>query len=205
MTISNNINDLQQDGLTLVCRAAQWGFDTVVKDLHSRRADVSKPSSAGHAPLHFACENGHTSTARTLIALGANARTCTSWGQSPLLLASAGGDLELMQLLYQSGGSINAASNTGFTPLMKAATLGRDNIVSWLIDQKAQVNGQNTVCSPDIDRDGVRDGGCLLFALMMHCAWGFVIYSHLPYSLLLSSPLLSSPPSYPICAPSCFT
>ena len=73
------------------------------------------------SPLDFACLNGRSDLATTLIERGADINKANNNGATPLYIASQEGHVEVVRVLVERGADINKAMNEGATPLYIAS------------------------------------------------------------------------------------
>ncbi|KAF4985886.1 hypothetical protein FDECE_16248 [Fusarium decemcellulare] len=107
--------------------------DIVLQDI---LPNVNSRDISGRVPLHYACENGRTSIARTLLHYGAEIDVCGRDGTTPLHCAAKGGNSDVLELLLQTGANADVRDAWGRTPLHWAAYQGHTTIVKLLAQQE---------------------------------------------------------------------
>lgn len=89
------------DGDTLLMRAAAAGRSGMAEDLLAVGADAAAANLEGRTALHFAAAAGHAETARLLLDRGASA---AAGGYPPQIDAAEAGDADLFRLLHDASG-----------------------------------------------------------------------------------------------------
>lgn len=117
--------------------------------LRGRRDAVNSHSPDGWTPLGLAAYFGAESSARLLLATGADLalRSTNPSGNTPLHAAVAGKRHRLVELLIEAGADINATDANGWTPLNLAAREGVTRTIDYLLAHGADptitaANGQ---------------------------------------------------------------
>ncbi len=135
--------------LVLPLRAAPASLaDAVEKnDLATARAllapaTVNAAQPDGMTALHWAAYHDDPTTAKLLLAAGADAKSANRYGVTPLSLACTNGNAELVRLLLAAGADANAPLHGGETPLMTAARTGRPEPVKLLLAAGADANAR---------------------------------------------------------------
>jgi ankyrin repeat protein len=134
--------------------ACQLGASEVVREM-VRRGGWSLNEGVGDTndtPLLLSCYNGHLSTAKALIAAGADVNRADAHGWSPLNLACLGGTLDLLELLLKAGVDTDKTTGDGRSPLYVAAQNQQPAVVSRLLRhgvdiEKRQVDGWTAIHS----------------------------------------------------------
>ncbi|MBR5522517.1 MAG: ankyrin repeat domain-containing protein [Akkermansia sp.] len=137
----------------LACNATTWAQGTY--PLHDA-IKAGKPSAvkaamksgrindfngAGMTPLMVAAMYDRSTSARTLIAAGANADlTTTQYGTTALMMAAINGYHEVVAELIAGGANLNIRNKSGFTALMLAAQKGHADVVRLLVQAGADAN-----------------------------------------------------------------
>ena len=57
---------------------------SIIEEIIKKGADVNKADKDGQTPLHYACYNGHTETARALIEKEADVNKANKYGWTPI-------------------------------------------------------------------------------------------------------------------------
>ncbi|RYP70407.1 hypothetical protein DL769_004969 [Monosporascus sp. CRB-8-3] len=84
-------------------RAASKGFETVVKLLLEKDADLEAKTRDGRTPLMCAAEHGHEAVVKLLLEKGAHLEAKDTRGQTPLMLAAENGHEAIVKLLLEKG------------------------------------------------------------------------------------------------------
>ncbi|XP_041315523.1 ankyrin repeat domain-containing protein 17 isoform X4 [Pyrgilauda ruficollis] len=125
--------------LSLACSG---GRQEVVELLLARGANKEHRNVSDYTPLSLAASGGYVNIIKILLNAGAeiNSRTGSKLGISPLMLAAMNGHTAAVKLLLDMGSDINAQIETNRnTALTLACFQGRNEVVSLLLDRKANV------------------------------------------------------------------
>uniref|UniRef100_T1IU24 Uncharacterized protein n=1 Tax=Strigamia maritima TaxID=126957 RepID=T1IU24_STRMM len=125
--------------LSLACSGGRY---EVVEILLARNANKEHRNVSDYTPLSLAASGGYVNVIKLLLNFGAeiNSRTNSKLGISPLMLAAMNGHTAAVKLLLDNGGDINAQIETNRnTALTLACFQGRHEVVSLLVDRKANV------------------------------------------------------------------
>ncbi len=109
--------------------------------------DLYEEGQGGFTPLLFAARNGDLSSARLLIAAGANVNDTTPGGATPLVIAAFSGQSELAQQLLEAGANPNAA-DAGYAALHLAILRGDLPLTKKLLAKGADPNAAITRSTP---------------------------------------------------------
>ncbi len=151
ITLSIGVNAAESP----IADAAARGDRDAVMALLKKAADVNAAQGDGMTALHWAAMNGDAELAEMLIVAGANVRATTRLGTyTPVYLASQQGHAAVLQALIAAGADVKGGTPNGTTPLMVAAASGSVEAVKALVENGAEVNGQ----------DGVRQQTPLMYA-----------------------------------------
>ena len=130
--------------------AAYGGHDKIVELLVRAQANVEDVANAlKNTPLHVACEQGHTATARAILKAsrahgGATTRAAKQRaqyyfvnrrnrdGMTALHLASRGGHMGTVQFLVDHKADPNRRNQQGEDPISSARTAGQESVAEWL-------------------------------------------------------------------------
>ena len=130
--------------------AAYGGHDKLVEMLVRAQANVEDVANAlKNTPLHVACEQGHTATARAILKAsrahgGATTRAAKQRaqyyfvnrrnrdGMTALHLASRGGHMGTVQFLVDHKADPNRRNQQGEDPISSARTAGQESVAEWL-------------------------------------------------------------------------
>ena len=131
MHTKNSINNLDEEGFSLLHLNAKDGNTEIVQKLIEDGADIEiKDKKNGSTPLLWACQNGHTHVVKTLLEKGANVKAASFLKKTALHFASQSGQVNLVETLLKEGLHINAKDNDGTTPLMETCCKGKISEVS---------------------------------------------------------------------------
>ena len=84
-----NVDDVDDDGRTLLYVAAQHGNAFAARLLISNGANIEARNDTGYTPLHIAAEAGKPETLEYCLQNNANLNNIeNSWGSSPIICAS---------------------------------------------------------------------------------------------------------------------
>ncbi|GAB6028256.1 hypothetical protein CHUAL_002439 [Chamberlinius hualienensis] len=125
--------------LSLACSGGRY---EVVELLLNRSANKEHRNVSDYTPLSLAASGGYVNIIKLLLNHGAeiNSRTGSKLGISPLMLAAMNGHTAAVRLLLDMGSDINAQIETNRnTALTLACFQGRQEVVSLLVDRKANV------------------------------------------------------------------
>lgn len=130
------------DGFTPLMEAVKSGKLARLTLVLSEKPDVSARTIEGVEALALAAEIGHAGMVRRL--LNAGARALPAAGSiRPLPQAVRAGSLETVKLLVEHKADVNEPGGNGKTPLILAAQNGHEDIISYLLERGAEVNGRN--------------------------------------------------------------
>jgi len=126
------VNVSDEDGVTPLHNAAQYGHEGVVKLLIDAAADVNAANKDGVTPLYVASLNGHVEVVKLLINAGADINAADNDGGVPLSLAASNGHVEVARLLINIGAALSFANNEDHLPLNLAASNWHLEVVKLL-------------------------------------------------------------------------
>ncbi len=146
--IAQALVDLGAD-VDIFTAAALNNANRLAMALRGRQDAVNSHSPDGWTPLGLAAYFGAESSARLLLATGADLmlRSTNPTGNTPLHAAVAGKCHRLVELLVEAGADINATDANGWTPLHLAAHEGPVTTIDYLLAHGANptipaANGQ---------------------------------------------------------------
>jgi hypothetical protein len=121
------------------------GSDEIVQLLIDAGADIEGATSlgaGGEHPLHLAAARAsRASTARLLVARGAQLNAHDARGRTPLITAVLANNIEVADVLLGAGADLEPAdSKRDHSPLSWAACWGRITTVEFLLSKGAQIN-----------------------------------------------------------------
>ena len=125
-------------GATALMSAAMRGRTESVEFLLKAKPDLNLRDKRGLTALSHAARNGYEEICAMLIKAGADPEDKKVGGWTDLMVAVAAGDLPAAKKALAAGDDVQAASKEeGSMALHIAVRLGRNEMVRWLIDQKA--------------------------------------------------------------------
>jgi len=164
-----NVNARAARGQTALMWAVAQKHPDVVKVLLAHGADVHARSDVwsqvmavpphgrleynraiphgGDTPLMFATRVGDLSSAKLLVAAGANVNDADAWGVSATVLAAHSGYGELVEFLLEKGADPNSAA-AGFTALHEAIMRRDEKTVTALLARGADPNAPLRTWTP---------------------------------------------------------
>lgn len=139
-----DVNAPQPDGSTAWHWAAHWNDLDMAELLVRHRADASRRTDLGVAPLFLACENGSAAMIGRLLTAGADARAALPSGETALMACAKSGSLEAVDLLLAKKAEPNmqVADTHAQTAVMWAAAEGHGAIVARLVAAGADPNAR---------------------------------------------------------------
>lgn len=94
-------------------------------------------------PLHLALANGATTTARYLLAQGADPNAANQQGITPFHLAVRNNHLALAKQMLENGADLETADNEGLTALLHSMETGSLAMTAWLLQSKANIHARS--------------------------------------------------------------
>lgn len=132
------------DNITALILSAEKGHIETVSFLLQNGADVQAKNSTGMTALQKAARGGHTDILKLLLSHGAKLSGGDHFIKTPLMEAAHGGHLETVKFLLESGEiNVNKKDRVGTTALMLAAYHAHHEVLTYLLNQGAEVNTQN--------------------------------------------------------------
>jgi ankyrin repeat protein len=129
-----------EEGLSLLMRAAREGNLELVDFLVRSRANVRARTSWGDSAMSLAGQKGHTAVIRRLIEGGGEVNQP---GWSAILYAAMEGHVDTVKLLLDKGANPDSRAPSQLTPLMIASRNGHIEVVRLLLAAKADPNAKN--------------------------------------------------------------
>ncbi|CAF4113390.1 unnamed protein product, partial [Rotaria magnacalcarata] len=142
--------DLHIENQTPLLMACTKNHETIIRHLIESGANVNLTSERGSSPLLAICQHNNVGLARSLIQNGARydveAKNLYDGKINGLIVAAESGSFETLRLLVEAGLDVNykiegQGETAGRTPLFCACAKGFQDIVEYLIDRGADVNG----------------------------------------------------------------
>ncbi|CAH1795019.1 unnamed protein product, partial [Owenia fusiformis] len=120
--------------------AASKGLHNVIVNLCAKGADVNMKDKRGSLPIHRACMFGHVEAVSALLTRNSNINTKMGRaGSTPLFIAIEKNDTPIVRLLLANGANANI-QGVYEGPLHKAVKVKNIDIVSALVDHRADIN-----------------------------------------------------------------
>lgn len=143
-----NINSLDENGETLLYKAAREGDGARLKALLSVKADPNIRAKDASTPLMAAVSHHpeNLDNINVLIKAGADINASLDSNGSSLIfkLIEENKDPKLIELLIKSGAKINLKNALGDTPLIAAAAKAKDDkTINLLLENGADINAKN--------------------------------------------------------------
>ena len=137
--IDVNIRDL--GGNTPLMISANYNCPKNLKTLLQNKANTSLFNNDLNSALHLSCAGNHLESTKVLIQNGANPNADAGNKKTPLINAIKGKpNLKIIDLLLSNGADINYG-NGNATPLMFAISYKNLELVKYLLDRGAEING----------------------------------------------------------------
>ena len=152
--IGLDLNWAEPDGGTTAAYiSAQEGHVQCLSLLGLHKADLSKATKIGWAPIHIACQNGRLDCIEVLCDHGidANVRTADEYGNTPAIISSQNGHVKCLALVSDRGADLNLADNFGNTVVHKASQYGHLKILFLLVSRRANLNKKNKYGETPLD------------------------------------------------------
>jgi ankyrin repeat protein len=143
-----DVNAKNKDGNTPLHLASWKEHEAVVSILLEKGANVDAKNDIGYTPLHDACMCRKDAIISLLLEKGADQTITNNKGETPLqklinydlLSASIIGDLKKVKQAIENGANVHAKEFRGSPPLHSASRRGHDAVVSFLLENGADVN-----------------------------------------------------------------
>ncbi len=137
---TNLINEVDQDGESLLYKAAEHGRIDEISVLLENGANVEQEDNAGRRPLHIVALQGHYTAFKLLVDEGkADIHSKTNIGSSMLLMAARSGNTGLILHLLSHGLNIDECNADGLFPLAGAAFNGHLSAMKLLLERGANM------------------------------------------------------------------
>lgn len=112
-----------EEGYTLLSRAAEQGHKAVVRSLISKGIGIDRANRAGDTALHLAAREGHGAIVGILLDAGAAIDRKSKHGLSPLLESLSRGHINTAMMLVDRGADVDSKGRAGRTALIHATAL----------------------------------------------------------------------------------
>gem|GEM_PF-844634 len=134
ISLGANLEQTNNEGKTLITRAAEYGKNEEIDQLLSFGANIDTRDKGGRAPLHGACMFGKHDTVLHLIERGADVKAVDSNGNNGLHhTVSYEGGSETVRVLIEHGVDVNQKNSSGQVPWFLLRRPGHD-VESGVID-----------------------------------------------------------------------
>ncbi len=158
-----DVNMKDQDGVTLLMRAASAGRADMVKLLVSKGADVNAKTSGGVNALMMACVGGYADAAAALISAKADVRATDNQGRTALMAAASSGSRTAVDALLKAGVDVGVKDASGGTALTYAAAEGQAEAADALQAHGAKPSNTELIlaagrCNASIVQSFVKSG-----------------------------------------------
>ncbi|MBI2792521.1 MAG: ankyrin repeat domain-containing protein [Gammaproteobacteria bacterium] len=141
----NNIDACDNQGMTALSLAAQYGHVNIVALLLEYYPSVNAKDSKGRTPLMWAIENGHEEVVRLLLENNADVEIHDPQRNTPLHLAIEKNSLNIIELLLKHKANPEIPFREGFlkyySPLTFAAYKNQVELFELLLKSGASVQG----------------------------------------------------------------
>ncbi|CAF1612842.1 unnamed protein product, partial [Didymodactylos carnosus] len=146
-TVAKELRIENQTPLLIACMK---NFENIIKFLIENGANVNVTSDRGSSPFLAICQHNNVDLATLLIKHGARydveAYNLYDGKINGLIVAAESGSFDILKLLVENGLDVNykiegKGETAGRTPLFCACAKGYQNIVQYLIQKGADVNG----------------------------------------------------------------
>lgn len=107
------------------------------QNIDAQTVDVNAQNDYGYTALHWAAEENHISTVKTLLERGADIESRNKYLDTPLLKASKNGHFQMVKLLLDWNVNFDCQNQKGHTPLMYACHRNYKRIVKILLEKGA--------------------------------------------------------------------
>lgn len=132
------VNSIDNLDLKSLSRAAEKGYEAIVRLLLQRSVHVDQKSGWLDAPLLQAARQGSEAIVKLLLDRGVNAQGSHQSLNTPLSNAAAGGHVAIVKMLLEKGADVQP-SHQGYTPLSNAVAGGHVAIIKLLLEKGADV------------------------------------------------------------------
>ncbi|KAE8441914.1 hypothetical protein EG329_004172 [Mollisiaceae sp. DMI_Dod_QoI] len=134
-----NVDEVDENGDTLLHRAAEAGDSDLVRAILDQKAAADPRNGSGATPLGIAAWNGHIAIARLLLERGANVNAANKDQHTPCHHVAETGNTTMLKLLIDNGADLGAREEDGWTPLYLACSTSRLGAAKMLIDAGSDV------------------------------------------------------------------
>ncbi|XP_033106876.1 ankyrin repeat domain-containing protein 50-like [Anneissia japonica] len=135
-----SVNQVDDNGRSLLSNAAFIGNVDVVKVLMNRGADVDVADKTGQTAISLASRQGHSDIVDVLIKHKGNLDHTDHEGWTPLRSAAWAGHTDVVTALLAAGANVDSCDADKRTALRAAAWGGHEDIVLKLLEHNANVN-----------------------------------------------------------------
>ncbi len=136
---TNLINNVNQDGKSLLHKASEEGNLDKIVVLLEKGANVEQGDRRGRQPFHIAAMYGHYEAFKLLInQRQANIKAKTKLSSPVLIQAAIGGNIDLISYLISKGANVNDMNDNKYTVLNFATYNGHVEAIKLLLENGAQ-------------------------------------------------------------------
>ena len=143
-----NLNTPDENGKTMLHKAAQQGDTQWLKNLLQAKANPNTRAKDGTVPLYSAITDQPENKENILLLLKAGADKEVRFGKEGNTLLSKliedKADIKFINFLIRQGADVNSSNAFGDTPLIQAARYAEDEkLINLLLENKANINIKN--------------------------------------------------------------
>ncbi len=120
--------------------ASSKGYDSEIRRLIQKGADVNAETGEWATPIVFAVSNNKLSAVKTLLEYNPSINSITADGETPLLIAVKNNNLEISEVLIRAGAQIDFADRFGATALNYSSIHGNISMVDMLLYYDASID-----------------------------------------------------------------
>jgi len=143
-TVPNNeALKTDEQGRTVLMRAAAQGRADLIPNIIAAGADVNARDKDGNSALYFAALNGRVEAVEALLKAGANVNSADNAGSPVLIGPSVQGYTSIVRMMLAKGARVNQADKDGDNALILACAAGKAETVDALLAGGANIDVQN--------------------------------------------------------------
>ncbi len=139
-----DVNQLDEQGLTLASIAAIIGRTDIIELLHELGANLELPTISGYRPIYLAVKKGHVEMVATLSKLGVDLDVVYPDGNTLMTMAALFGHANIITLLHSLGVNINQSGKYNITAVYCAARGNHVKAIKTLYRLGADLNTPDT-------------------------------------------------------------
>lgn len=141
-TTNNNMDVINNRGLSLIHMASELGRLYAVKLLHDKGVSLTTKTKHGLTPLHYAVQNKNYEIVEYICENTKEIYDENLQLENAFHLAASNGDDLLLEYFNERGFNINQVSNVG-TPLHHAVVNDRSDVIKYLLRMGANMFAKN--------------------------------------------------------------